>query len=315
MTAYTVPPRRDLVSRVAREIDDFMSWMLYGSETWLVALLKGVPLLLFLYFVLGYIPNYAYTITTLYLGFSKDVGYLVGGRPGRRADLHAAPDPRPVDAGRPRAARLRLVADPLPRLPPVPGAGARDHPVHALQPRRRQPHPAALPAPGAGAWARSPPVAGRPGSPTCGSSTAASAAARRRPRPPPAPPGDPAASRSTAISRLLLVHLAWSLVIVAAAGGLIALELERHLSAGRPARLRRLRPGAAVRGGRAGLRGAPLRGRALRCPGLGERPSTARRGGWRGRARLVSPRGGRWACRWRPSSHSPSSRRSASMVR
>ena len=76
-SAYTVPPRRDLVSRVAREIDDFMSWMLYGSETWLVALLKGVPLLLFLYFVLGYIPNYMYTVTTLYLGFSKDVGYLV----------------------------------------------------------------------------------------------------------------------------------------------------------------------------------------------------------------------------------------------
>jgi hypothetical protein len=76
-SAYTVPPRRDLVSRVAREIDDFMSWMLYGSETWLVALLKGVPLLLFLYFVLGYIPNYANTITTLYLGFSKDVGFLV----------------------------------------------------------------------------------------------------------------------------------------------------------------------------------------------------------------------------------------------
>jgi len=75
--AYTVPPRRDLVARLTREVDDFMSWMLYGSETWLVALLKGVPLLLFFYFVLGYIPNYLYTITTLYLGFSKDVGYLV----------------------------------------------------------------------------------------------------------------------------------------------------------------------------------------------------------------------------------------------
>lgn len=75
--AYTVPPRRDLISRLARESDDFMSWMLYGQETWLVALLKGVPLFLFVYFVLGYIPNYAYTITTLYLGFSQDVGYLV----------------------------------------------------------------------------------------------------------------------------------------------------------------------------------------------------------------------------------------------
>ena len=75
--AYTVPPRRDLISRASREIDDFMSWMLYGTETWLIALLKGVPLLLFIYFVLGYVPNYANTITTLYLGFSKDVGFLV----------------------------------------------------------------------------------------------------------------------------------------------------------------------------------------------------------------------------------------------
>ncbi len=75
--AYTVPPRRDLVARLTREMDDFMSWMLYGSETWLVALMKGVPLFLFVYFVLGYIPNYAYTITTQYLGFSKDVGYIV----------------------------------------------------------------------------------------------------------------------------------------------------------------------------------------------------------------------------------------------
>lgn len=75
--AYSVPPRRDLVTRVIRELDDFASWLLYGAETWLVALLKGVPLLLFMYFVLGYIPNYMYTVTTLYLGFSKDVGYLV----------------------------------------------------------------------------------------------------------------------------------------------------------------------------------------------------------------------------------------------
>ena len=75
--SYSIPPRRDFISRATREIDDFMSWLLYGQETWLVALLKGVPLLLFIYFALGYIPNYANTITTLYLGFSKDVGFLV----------------------------------------------------------------------------------------------------------------------------------------------------------------------------------------------------------------------------------------------
>jgi hypothetical protein len=77
-SAYTVPPRRDLASRVARQLDDFASWLLFGSETWLVALLKGVPLFLFIYFVLDYIPNYAYYATTVYLfHFSKDVGYLV----------------------------------------------------------------------------------------------------------------------------------------------------------------------------------------------------------------------------------------------
>ena len=76
-SAYTVPPRRDLTARLARELDDFMSWMLYGGETWLVALMKGVPLFLFVYFSLGYIPNYAYTLVTKYLGFTKDVGYLV----------------------------------------------------------------------------------------------------------------------------------------------------------------------------------------------------------------------------------------------
>src|SRR4029079_13543823 len=75
-TAYSVPPRRDLISRVAREIDDFMSWMLYGSETWLVALLKGVPLFLFVYFVLGYLPNYAKTMNTPSLGLSQDRGFL-----------------------------------------------------------------------------------------------------------------------------------------------------------------------------------------------------------------------------------------------
>jgi hypothetical protein len=77
-SAYTVPPRRDLISRVSRQLDDFASWLLYGSETWLVALLKGVPLFLFIYFVLDYIPNYAYYATTVYVfHFSKDVGYLV----------------------------------------------------------------------------------------------------------------------------------------------------------------------------------------------------------------------------------------------
>jgi hypothetical protein len=77
-TAYQLPPRRGLVIGLAREVDDFMNWLLFGYETWLVALLKGVPLFLFMYFLIFYIPNYAYYATTLYvLHFSKDVGFLV----------------------------------------------------------------------------------------------------------------------------------------------------------------------------------------------------------------------------------------------
>jgi hypothetical protein len=66
--------------RLARTVDDFMSWMLYGQETWLVAVLKGVPLFLFVYFLMFYIPNYVYYAVTLYIPFlklSKDVGFLI----------------------------------------------------------------------------------------------------------------------------------------------------------------------------------------------------------------------------------------------
>jgi hypothetical protein len=71
--------RRGLGGYVA-SIDDFMNWLLYGEETWLVAVLKAVPLFFFMYFLLFYIPNYVYYAVTLYipfLQFSKDVGFLV----------------------------------------------------------------------------------------------------------------------------------------------------------------------------------------------------------------------------------------------
>jgi hypothetical protein len=77
---YLPAPRRGGVLRLAFSVDDFMNWMLYGSESWLVAVLKGVPLFLFMYFLLFYIPNYVYYGLTLYipfLKFSKDVGFLV----------------------------------------------------------------------------------------------------------------------------------------------------------------------------------------------------------------------------------------------
>lgn len=75
---YLPPPRRGLVVRAARGIDEFTSWLLFGYETWLVAVLKAVPLFLFMYFLMFYIPNYIYYAVTLYVfDFSKDVGFLV----------------------------------------------------------------------------------------------------------------------------------------------------------------------------------------------------------------------------------------------
>jgi hypothetical protein len=77
-SAYLPPPRRGAVVGAARAIDEFTSWLLYGYETWLVAVLKAVPLFLFMYFLLFYIPNYVYYAVTLYVfTFSKDVGFLV----------------------------------------------------------------------------------------------------------------------------------------------------------------------------------------------------------------------------------------------
>jgi hypothetical protein len=77
-SAYLPPPRRGAVVGAARAIDEFTSWLLYGYETWLVAVLKAVPLFLFIYFLMFYIPNYVYYAVTLYVfDFSKDVGFLV----------------------------------------------------------------------------------------------------------------------------------------------------------------------------------------------------------------------------------------------
>lgn len=77
-TAYQAPPRRGPFVRAARSIDDFTAWLLYGYETWLVAVLKALPLFLFMYFLIFYVPNYVYYALTLYvLDFSKDVGFLI----------------------------------------------------------------------------------------------------------------------------------------------------------------------------------------------------------------------------------------------
>jgi hypothetical protein len=80
MSTYPVYRPRGGLSRLLGWSDDFMSWFLYGHETWLVALLKGVPIFLFMYFVIFYIPNYLYYLITVeipFLRFSDDVGFLV----------------------------------------------------------------------------------------------------------------------------------------------------------------------------------------------------------------------------------------------
>jgi hypothetical protein len=80
MSTYPAYRPRGGVNRLAGWADDFMSWFLYGHETWLVAVLKGVPLFLFVYFMLTYVPNYAYYLITVeipFLRFSDDVGFLI----------------------------------------------------------------------------------------------------------------------------------------------------------------------------------------------------------------------------------------------
>ena len=72
-------PRGPLAAPLAL-VDDFMNWFLFGYETWLVALLKGVPLFIYVYFLLTYVPNYVYYLATQYipfLKFSDSVGFLL----------------------------------------------------------------------------------------------------------------------------------------------------------------------------------------------------------------------------------------------
>jgi hypothetical protein len=79
-TQYRLPPSRTPLARPLAQVDDFMNWMQYGRETWLVALLKAVPLFLYVYFLLIYVPNYVYYLVTQYipfLKFSDDVGFLL----------------------------------------------------------------------------------------------------------------------------------------------------------------------------------------------------------------------------------------------
>jgi hypothetical protein len=82
MSTSTYPAYRPRggINRLLGSADDFMSWFLYGHETWLVAVLKGVPLFLFIYFLMTYVPNYIYYLATVELPFlrlSDDLGFLI----------------------------------------------------------------------------------------------------------------------------------------------------------------------------------------------------------------------------------------------
>ena len=80
MSTYPTYRPRGGVNRLLGWADDFMNWFLYGYETWTVAVLKGVPLFLFMYFMVFYISNYVYYLVTVelpFLRFSDDVGYLI----------------------------------------------------------------------------------------------------------------------------------------------------------------------------------------------------------------------------------------------
>jgi hypothetical protein len=80
MSTYPTYRPRGGVNRLLGWADDFMNWFLYGYETWTVAVLKGVPLFLFVYFMVFYVSNYVYYLVTVelpFLRFSDDVGFLV----------------------------------------------------------------------------------------------------------------------------------------------------------------------------------------------------------------------------------------------
>ncbi|HEV7199937.1 MAG TPA: hypothetical protein VGO32_03955 [Candidatus Limnocylindria bacterium] len=80
MTSYALPRRRGLLARLIGEADDFTTWLLFGSETWLIAAMKAVPLFLFIYWLFTYVPNSVYYGVTQYipfLQFSAEVGFIV----------------------------------------------------------------------------------------------------------------------------------------------------------------------------------------------------------------------------------------------
>ena len=285
----STPRRRGLRGLVAG-VDDFMNWLMYGEETWLVAVLKAVPLFFFMYFLLFYIPNYVYYAITLYipfLQFSKDVGFLVANLVGGGNFTAIIVMIIWAQAARGRhgffwslirylvflqyAATLLVlqpfmvfnlgggIADPA-RLHAAGDRAGRHHRragrgharLHVARVHARQP------APGGGGRGRQRGAAG--------------------PR------------LAERISRSLVGHLALSAVVLALAGGLVAWELSTPCPPGGPLAVWFLRRGPAVRRRGGGAGGGPVRGRAERGAGLDQRPATQARGRCPGGARLVPAR-------------------------
>jgi len=80
MTSYALPRRRGLFARLIGEADDFATWLIFGSETWLIAAMKAVPMFLFIYWLFTYVPNSVYYGITQYIPFlqlSAEVGFIV----------------------------------------------------------------------------------------------------------------------------------------------------------------------------------------------------------------------------------------------
>jgi hypothetical protein len=80
VTTYALPRRRGLFARLIGEADDFTTWLLFGSETWLIATMKAVPLFLFIYWLFTYVPNsifYGVTQYIPFLQFSAEVGFII----------------------------------------------------------------------------------------------------------------------------------------------------------------------------------------------------------------------------------------------
>jgi hypothetical protein len=77
MTTYALPRRRGLLATIVGLFDDWVSWLLFGHETWLVAMTKAVPLFLFVYFMVTYVANYSHFLITKYIHWPDGVGFVV----------------------------------------------------------------------------------------------------------------------------------------------------------------------------------------------------------------------------------------------